>query len=124
MTSQASQSPKKKKGRRKGTNSLNFGLILRKIMDDRGLTVRNIAEMAEVNSSVVQSWIGKANPHDLEAVSRLAKSLNIGFKELLLGEPENTTQTINENFQHEVVFDSLCHLTIRKINNSGGKTES
>jgi len=106
---------KKRKGRRKGTNSLNFGITLRKIMDERGLTVRAIAELASVNSSVVQSWIGKANPHDLEAVGRLAKALNIGFKQLVLGEPEDSLQAFPSSFEQEIILDGLCHVTIRKI---------
>lgn len=100
--------------KRQGTNQITFGVRLRKTMDERSLTVRAIAEMAGVNSSVVQSWISKAVPHDLEAVARLAKALNIGFKELLLGEPE-MAESPEMMFDAEDWFEGLCKVSIQRL---------
>jgi len=103
------------RGRRKGTNTLQFGTRLRKIMDERRLTVREVAALAAINRSVVQSWISNANPHDLAAVARLAKGLNVGFKELLLGEPEDTALDALVVANQEILFDGIYHLSIKKI---------
>lgn len=100
--------------KRKGTNKLTFGVRLRKIMDDRNLTVRAIAEMAGVTSSVIQSWISKAAPHDLEAVAKLAKALNVGFKEILLGEPE-TGESPELMFDEQDWFEGICKVKIQRL---------
>ena len=99
---------------RKGTNSLTFGVRLRKIMDDRRLTVRAVANMAGVTSSVIQSWISKAAPHDLAAVGRLAQALNVGFKELLLGEPEHH-ENLEASFEAEDFFEGICRIKVQKL---------
>lgn len=99
---------------RKGTNQLTFGKRLRKIMDQRSLTVRAVAEMAGVTGSVVQSWISNAVPHDLEAVSRLAKALNVGFKELLLGEPE-TEENPELMFDAQDWFEGICKVKVQRL---------
>lgn len=108
--------PNEKK--RQGTNKLPFGSILKKIMEDRGLSVRAVAELAGVSPSVAQSWISKANPHDLQSVARLAKGLNISFKELLLGEaePANTGQiSIKDFFEEKDFFEGICKVSIQRL---------
>ncbi|NUM87856.1 MAG: helix-turn-helix transcriptional regulator [Bdellovibrionales bacterium] len=105
--------PKKKKG----TNELPFGKILRSIMSERGLTVRAVAEMAGVSSSVVQGWISKSVPHDLAAVSRLAQALGISFKGLLLGQQETVTHatTLEELFEEQDFFEGVCKINIKRL---------
>lgn len=100
--------------RRKGTNRLPFAETLKQTMNERGLTVRTVAEMAGVHSSVIQSWISKANPHDLEAVSKLAKALGMGFKELLLGEIE-TEENFETLFCEEDLFEGICKIKIQRM---------
>ncbi len=53
-------------------------------MTERGLTVRAVGEMAGVGHSVVQNWLTDSSPQDLQAVARLARTLNMSFKGLLL----------------------------------------
>lgn len=87
-------------------------------MEERGLSVRALAEMASVSPSVVQSWLSKANPHDLRAVARLAKALNLSFKELLLGENEQVSvreATLVDVFEEHEFFEGVCRVTIRKL---------
>ncbi len=83
-------------------------------MDERNLTVRAVAEMAGVTGSVVQSWISKAVPHDLEAVARLAKALNVGFKEILLGEPESD-ESPEMMFDAQDWFEGICKVKIQRL---------
>ncbi|MBS1959972.1 MAG: helix-turn-helix transcriptional regulator [Bdellovibrionales bacterium] len=103
--------------KRKGTNELPFGKILKRIMQERDLTVRAVAELAGVSGSVVQSWINQANPHDLKAVAKLAKGLKMEFKELLLGEVEHTSEVrgIAELFQEQDLFDGHCKIIIKRL---------
>lgn len=94
-----------------------FGRILRGIMTERGLTVKAIAEMAGVRPSVVQGWLTGANPHDLQAVAKLAQALGMSFKALLLGETETIGKdaAVTDLFQEQDLFDGLCKVTIKRL---------
>lgn len=104
--------------KRKGTDNLPFAKILERVMKERGLSIGAIAEMAGVSRSVVQSWTSKANPHDLQAVAKLAKALNMGFKELLLGENEEqafSEITAKDLFDEQDFFDGICRVKIQRL---------
>lgn len=104
--------------KRQGTDKLPFAKILKRVMDERGLSIGAIAEMAGVSRSVVQSWSSQANPHDLQAVSKLAKALDISFKELLLGESESensTTKSIDDIFEEKEFFEGICKINIQRL---------
>lgn len=87
-------------------------------MNERGLSVGAIAEMAGVSRSIVQSWTSKANPHDLQAVARLAKALGVGFKELLLGElEERDIEGISSDalFDEQEFFEGICRVKVQRL---------
>jgi transcriptional regulator with XRE-family HTH domain len=115
----------KTKKKRQGTDELPFAKNLKRIMDERNLTVRAIAVMAGVKQpSVVMSWLSNANPHDLKSVSRLAKALNMNFKELLLGETESETakaMSINDLFDEKEMFEGICKINIQRLVPKKGK---
>lgn len=95
-------------------------------MKERGLSVGAIAEMAGVSRSVVQSWTAKANPHDLQAVAKLAKALNMGFKELLLGEAEALdVENLSDKdlFDEQEFFEGICRIKVQKLILKKGSTK-
>lgn len=104
--------------RKKGTDSLPFAKILKRTMEERDLTVRAVAEMTGSSASVVQSWISGANPHDLQAVGRLAKALGLTLEELLLGQPapKPRAHSLNELFDEQEVFEGICKISIKRLN--------
>lgn len=104
--------------KRQGTDKLPFAKILKHVMDERALSVGAVAEMAGVSRSVVQSWTYNANPHDLQAVARLAKALKMNFKELLLGEADHEpTREISfqDLFEEGEVFEGICKINIQRL---------
>lgn len=103
--------------KRKGTDRLPFKKILKQVMTDRELTIKVVGEMAGVSTSVAQSWLDGSVPHDLQAVARLAKALNMSFKGLLLGEPESAHQrlTAAELFEEQDFFDGICKISIKRL---------
>jgi transcriptional regulator with XRE-family HTH domain len=115
----------KTKKKRQGTDELLFAMNLKRIMDERNLTVRAIAVMAGVKQpSVVMSWLSNANPHDLQAVARLAKALDLGFKELLLGETDTNikrTITVEDLFDETDFFEGICKISIQRLVPKKGK---
>ena len=106
--------PRKKK---RSEESLPFGKILKALMDERNLTLRQVSELAGVSVSVVQGWLQGANPNDLQAVSGLAKKLGVSFKSLLLGEDEtiNKAGSIAELYEKQEVFEGLCEISIKRL---------
>jgi transcriptional regulator with XRE-family HTH domain len=113
----------KSKPANRGTNTLPFRQILKSVMTERNLTVRKVAELAEVKPTTVSNWLDGKNPHDLKAVDRLAKSLGISFKGLLLGEPETvgSVQNISELYQEQDFFDGLAKISIKRLIPRGEK---
>lgn len=110
------------KQKRQGTDQLPFGKILTQIMKDRNLSIAAVAEMAGVSRSVVQSWTSRANPHDLQAVAKLAKALNINFKELLLGETDQeSVKTLSDLFEEKDFFEGICKINIQRLVPKKGK---
>ena len=107
----------------KGTDELPFGKILRSIMQERKLTLKQMAELSGVGTSVVQNWLEGKNPHDLKAVSRLAQSLGISFKGLLMGEAEtiNKPTTLAEIFNEQDLFEGVCKISIKRLLPRGGE---
>ena len=112
------------KKKRQGTDQLPFAKILTRLMKERELSIGAIAEMAGVSRSVVQSWTSQANPHDLQAVGRLAKALNVNFRELLLGEAESQGEriaSINDLFEEKEFFEGICKINIQRLIPKKGK---
>lgn len=102
--------------KRRGTDSIPFRSILQALMDERGLTMAQVGQLAGVSKTVVQSWLSGASPHDLPAVARLAKALGISFKGLLLGATEeDATTTVAEMFDEVEFYEGLCKVSIKKL---------
>lgn len=97
--------------------SLPFGKILTKVMKERQLTIQAIANLAGVNKSAVHGWMTGTTPHDLIAIGKLSKALGIGFRELLLGEPELpvTMSSLDVQFDKQVIFEGVCEILIKRI---------
>ena len=100
-----------------GTETLPFGRVLRALMQERHLTLKQVADLAGVSTSVVQNWLENKNPHDLQAVAMLAQTLGISFKALLIGEPERigAGSDLSDLFQEQDLFDGLCKVSIKRL---------
>ena len=103
--------------RRKGTSKLPFKDTLSALMRERRLTVKEVAALAGVSSSVVQNWLEGKNPHDLHAVSQLADKLGVPFKKLLLNEVERVDlpTTVGELFDEQDWFNGFVRLDVKRL---------
>ena len=102
---------------RSDESSLPFGRILTKLIKERQLTIQAVANLAGVNKSVVHGWMTGTTPHALHAVGKLSRALGIGFRDLLLGEPESPIglTSLDVHFNKELVFEGICEVSIRRI---------
>lgn len=111
MSSDLSDMPK-----RQGTSAIPFARILSGEMKKRGLSIQQIADLAGVSKSVAQGWTTGANPHDLQAVHRLAVALAMDFQALLLGvRSDARTVAVEELYDEHDLFDGLCKVSIKKL---------
>ncbi len=92
---------------------------LKKIKEQRHLTVKELAGMAGVADSVMQGWLEGVSPQGekgFEAIDRLATKLGLGFRELMLGKKEETRPvSIEQLFDEEEWFEDICKLKIVRL---------
>ncbi len=110
--------PMKRKPRKSGSSPLSKNL--RRLMAEKGITVREAAAMAGVSSSTVDDWRAGALPEDYVAVRRLGRALGVSFSFLLLGEEEDArpgaTLTITEAFEDGgLLFDGFAKISIQRL---------
>lgn len=79
-----------------------FAKNLKSLMTDRELTIKAVAEISGVSTSVVGDWLSGSVPHDLTRVSKLASTLQCDFQWLLTGE---RTPTKSKELVLADVFD-------------------
>jgi len=103
--------------RKKKINTLPFSAKLTRIMRERHLTLKQVSEMANVPLSTVSDWTSNTTPQDLIAVGRLARSLGVSLRELLLNESEEAKTVVNlaDLFDEEDFFDDICRVSIRRL---------
>ena len=96
-----------------------FGRNLRIVMDERSLSLKAVAEICAVNSSVVSGWLSGKSPNNLLAVQRLSKALGLSF-EWLLTESDNHPGARNLSLQdlfeeHDVGMSGIFKIEAKKL---------
>ncbi len=71
--------------RRKKRES-QFRKILTNLMDEKGVSIREAARIADVAPSTIAGWRSGRNPDNFEAVLRLSKHFGVGLAFLLTGD--------------------------------------
>ena len=97
--------PERKRTRR-GKVNLPFRDNLKKIATERGLSQKELAVLAgDLPLSVINGWFSGSQPHDLNAVLKLSKSLGCDFQWLLTGVRSDSSNgkkfNITEHFDIE-----------------------
>ncbi|MBC7456949.1 MAG: helix-turn-helix transcriptional regulator [Bdellovibrionaceae bacterium] len=97
-----------------------FAKILKALMKERGLTMREVAKIAGVSPSTVNDWQSGSTPENYLAVKKLAKELGVSFSFLLTGEEEavskNQLPSITEVFDDGgALFDGYAKITIQRL---------
>lgn len=102
----------KVKKKKRGTDALPFSRSLKKLMDERNLTISQVATLAETGKSVVGSWLSGAVPFDLKAVHRLSRSLGVPFDTLILGVDGNgNEEDLSSLYEDVPLYTGLCRIS-------------
>jgi transcriptional regulator with XRE-family HTH domain len=95
-----------------------FGRLLTEVMKERGVSIRQAARLAHVNTSTLQSWRSGAIPEDYLAVKRLAEAMGTTLSYLLTGENEAMPKNppVTEVFNMgDVLFDGYARIQIQRL---------
>ncbi|WP_374073709.1 helix-turn-helix domain-containing protein [Bdellovibrio bacteriovorus] len=61
---------------------MSFTKSLRRILDDRKLTVAQISRLSGVPAKTIYHWLSGQQPHKIDHLFRLCDALNISIEEL------------------------------------------
>ncbi|WP_041577215.1 helix-turn-helix domain-containing protein [Bdellovibrio bacteriovorus] len=107
---------KSEKRRLNESNDEHWGNRLQSVLDEKGISRRQIAKAIGVAPSVIDSWVRGAAPNDLKAVKRLADNVDCSFSWLLTGEEEaGNGRTVSELFQSVPYFDGYARIRIDRL---------
>lgn len=105
-----------------------FAKTLTRLMDERGIGVREASRIAEVAASTIVSWRGGALPEDFQAVKRVARALGVTLSFLLTGEddsrPGEAPPSVSEVFDSGgTLFDGYAKISIERLIPKGKRKE-
>lgn len=108
------------KTNRKRAGPTPFAKILRSLMTEKKMTLRQAATIAGVAPSTIDDWRAGALPEDYAAVKRLAKGLGVGLSFILTGEDDlqdsNHLPSVTELFDDGgALFDGYAKITIQRL---------
>ena len=96
-----------------------FARNLNSLMKEKGMTIREAANVAGVAHSTINSWRSGAAPENFIAVKKLSKSLGVSFSYLLTGEDETRGDhppSVAEVFtEGDALFDGYAKITIQRL---------
>lgn len=104
--------------RRKRKNTGHWGSRLKRVLNERSVSSREVARICDVSPSVVSGWVNDGNsPTDLMSIQRLCQKLEISFSWLLTGVYENGKQTpaLAEIFDELPYFDGYARIRIDRL---------
>ena len=105
---------------RKRTGPTPFAKILRSLMTEKKMTLREAAKLAGVAPSTIDDWRGGALPADYLAVKWLAKGLGVSLSFILTGENDLHDSlhlpSVTEVFEDGgALFDGYAKITIQRL---------
>ena len=102
-----------------------FSRNLKRLLEERAISQRKAAELAEVSTSTFNDWLAGAAPSDFEAIQRLCRALNADFEFLLTGQKgradfANIPLAEVFDIQDEPDFSGFFEITARRLRKKGG----
>lgn len=102
--------------RKKKHSFLKFKDQLNEQLKKRNLSIVDAANIAQTSKSVLHGWTTGSNPHDLNAVARLAQAFDITLYELLFGESDPCENNRDlTGYVRTEIFSGICEVSIKKL---------
>lgn len=105
----------KKSMKTKNKKKVILNEVLRNLMADRKMTVKELSKIAEIPQSTVSSYLGgtKAS-YDPNHLSSIAEVFQVSLDHLLYGENLNISKTMHSLLTEEV-FDGFLKVKIERV---------
>lgn len=113
-----------KKKQNKSTQQDHWGHRLKKVMNEKDLSQRDVAKICNTSVSVVSAWITKgSSPADLKAIKKLADEMKLSFAWLVTGtyELDSAQPSMAEIFEETPYFDGYARIRIDRLIPKKGK---
>ena len=98
---------------------VTFGKRLSRLMDEKGLKLRQAADIAEIGVSTLHGWVEDRAPTNFQAVRRLAQALEVSMAYLLTGEddhPHTAPTRLEDTLRaKEVIFDGTVEVLVKRL---------
>lgn len=95
------------------TMKVQIGSILKKLLKDRRMTLKEVSQVTSVPSSTLSEWLNNRSPKNPEQILKVAKYLDVSLHFLLFGEEdqqEPLTKIMKEDF-----FSGTFEINIKRI---------
>ncbi len=92
---------------------LKLDVVLKKILKERGLTLKELAQATHIKASTLSGWNNGVSPRDLTEVRTCARYLGVGLEKLLFDEDPSEiflNDLLTENF-----FDGFLKVRIERV---------
>ncbi len=95
------------------TVSLKIGTVLRALISERRLTLKEISKGSGVPASTIAEWTNNRAPKNPEQVQRVAAFLGVSLHYLLFGH-EDREEPITKLLKEDV-FSGTFEITIKRV---------
>lgn len=92
---------------------MELSSILRRIMEERRLSQRDLERQTGLPKSTLSDWLSGAQPRNLDDVRRLSRHLGVPFEYLLFGKTDHTVSI--ENLPSELLFEGYLKVKIERV---------
>lgn len=103
----------------KSKSNSTFAVNLCRLMNEKQLTIREVADSIKVPKSTIDGWRSGKSPDNFIAVSRLAEMMGVSFQFLLTGNEEakggrkpTITEVLSDGGE---LYDGIVQIKIRRL---------
>ena len=103
----------------KQTFKESFSERLKKLLDEKNISLRKAARIANVSPGTLTNWTSNGTPKYFKAVKKLAEALGTSMSFLLIGEddsrPWGNAQVTEAFLETRQLFDGYAKITITEL---------
>lgn len=86
--------------------------VLRKLLDERGISVQELARRSEVPKSNISTWLQGASP-SVEQLDRVARCLGVSIEYLAFG--RESRDPLEEFFERVEIHKGEYEISVKKL---------
>lgn len=102
---------------------MKLSQTLKALLEQRGMTVRDLGRHVKLPESTIKTWLRGANPRSMEDVRACARFFDVSLEYLLFGEEDAPPRTLQE-LPLEEVFDGWLRVKVQRAVNIRPKKDS